>query len=107
MRIKLTKTKFRILLFTFAFCLLPSLLFAQTKAVWVRPFIGVDEVVRRDAAKGREFIRRELEQIKRADLNTVYLETFWDGYTIFPLLAAQRRRGSDWQRRSKSFVASG
>lgn len=91
MRIKLTKTKFRILLFTFAFCLLPSLLFGQTKAVWVRPFIGVDKVVRRDAAKGREFIRRELEQIKRADLNTVYLETFWDGYTIYPSKFAPQR----------------
>ncbi len=57
---------------------------AQTRAVWVRPFIGASEETRKDAAKGREFIRRELEQIKRADLNTIYLETFWDGYTIYP-----------------------
>ena len=57
---------------------------AQTKAVWVRPFIGANETIRRDAVKGREFIRLELERIKRADLNTVYLETFWDGYTIYP-----------------------
>jgi len=91
MKTKFTKTKFRILTLTFAFTLLPSLLFAQTKAVWVRPFIGANEETRRDAVKGREFIRRELEQIRRADLNTVYLETFWDGYTIYPSKFAPQR----------------
>jgi len=85
------KHRFLITIFTFAFLLLPSLLFGQTKAVWVRPFIGADEATRRDAAKGREFIRRELEQIKRADLNTVYLEIFWDGYTIYPSEFAPQR----------------
>jgi len=64
---------------------------AQTRAVWVRPFIGADVATRRDATKGHEFIRRELEQIKRADLNTVYLETFWDGYTIYPSKYAPQR----------------
>lgn len=64
---------------------------AQTRAVWVRPFIGADVETRKNAAKGREFIRAELRKIKRADLNTVYLESFWDGYTIYPSkFAAQR-----------------
>jgi uncharacterized lipoprotein YddW (UPF0748 family) len=57
---------------------------AQARAVWVRPFVGADQTVRRDPARGREFIRRELEKIKRAGLNVVYLETFWDGYAIYP-----------------------
>jgi hypothetical protein len=60
MKIKLSKTELRILLFTFYFLLLPLLSFAQTKAVWVRPFIGANEETRKDAVKGREFIRREL-----------------------------------------------
>jgi len=85
------KNRFLIILFTFVFLLLPSLSFGQTKAVWVRPFIGADEAMRRDATKGREFVRRELERIKRADLNTVYLETFWDGYTIYPSKFAPQR----------------
>ncbi len=91
MKIKLIKDIFRILLFTFAFLLLPSLLFAQTKAVWVRPFVGANEATRKDAAQGRDFIRRELEKIKRANLNTIYLEVFWDGYTIYPTLVAEQR----------------
>jgi len=91
MKIKLTKTKFRILLFTYAFLLLPSPSFAQTKAIWVRPFIGANEEIRKDAMQGREFIRRELEKIKRADFNTVYLEVFWDGYTIYPTRVADQR----------------
>jgi len=91
MKIKLTKTKFRILLFTFALLILPSLSFAQTKAIWVRPFIGANEEIRKDAAQGREFIRGELEKIKRADFNTVYLEVFWDGYTIYPTRVAEQR----------------
>lgn len=91
MQIKSTKTKLRILLLPFAFLLFTSPLFARTKAVWVRPFIGASEEVRRDAAKGREFIRRELEKIKRAELDTVYLEVFWDGYTIYPTRVAEQR----------------
>ena len=85
------KHRFLITLFTFAFLFLPLFLFGQTKAVWVRPFINADVETRKDAAKGREFIRRELERIKRADLNTVYLETFWDGYTIYPSKFAPQR----------------
>jgi uncharacterized lipoprotein YddW (UPF0748 family) len=91
MKNKLSKTELRALLFAFYFLLLPLLSFAKTKAVWVRPFIGAKEEIRRDDAKGREFIRRELEKIKRANLDTVYLEVFWDGYTIYPTRVAEQR----------------
>ena len=37
----------------------------QVRAVWVRPFMGASEETRQSAAKGRDFIRRELERIKR------------------------------------------
>ncbi len=64
---------------------------AQTRAVWVRPFINADVETRRDAAKGRKFIRKELSRIKRANLNTIYLESFWDGYAIYPSKFAPQR----------------
>jgi uncharacterized lipoprotein YddW (UPF0748 family) len=64
---------------------------AEVKAVWVRPFINADELVRKNPRTGREFIRKELERIKRAGLNTVYVEAFWDGYTIYPSEAAPKR----------------
>jgi uncharacterized lipoprotein YddW (UPF0748 family) len=64
---------------------------AQVKGVWVRPFIGATEDVRKDALKGREFVRAELQKIKRANLNTVYLEVFWDGYTIYPSRISPQR----------------
>jgi uncharacterized lipoprotein YddW (UPF0748 family) len=85
------KHRFLIILFIFAFLLLPSLSFGQTKAVWVRPFMNASEETRKDAGRGREFIKKELAQIKRAGLNTVYLETFWDGYTIYPSKYAPQR----------------
>lgn len=65
--------------------------FSQVKAVWVRPFIGASEDVRKNPVKGREFIRAEVEKIKRANLNTIYLEAFWDGYTIYPSRFAPQR----------------
>ncbi len=64
---------------------------AQERAIWVRPFIGALEDTRKDSAKGREFIRAELQKIKRAKLNTIYLEAFWDGYTIYPSKFASQR----------------
>ncbi len=73
------------------FFALPFVAQAQTRAVWVRPFINADSETRKDSVKGREFIRAELQKIKRADLNMIYLESFWDGYTIYPSkFAAQR-----------------
>jgi uncharacterized lipoprotein YddW (UPF0748 family) len=70
---------------------------AQVKGVWVRPLIGATLETRKDAAKGREFIRMELERVKRAKLNTVYLESFWDGYTIYPShLSPQRPLSMDY-----------
>lgn len=80
---------FAILLFIFA-----AQTRAQTRAVWVRPFINADEETRKDAVKGREFIRKELEQIRSARLDTVYLEVFWDGYTIYPSKIAPTRPAS-------------
>lgn len=87
----LTKIKFAALLLPFAILLSPLVSLAQKKAVWVRPFIGASEETRKDEAKGRTFIRGELGQIKRAGLNTVYVEAFWDGYTIYPTRAAEQR----------------
>jgi uncharacterized lipoprotein YddW (UPF0748 family) len=88
----LKNTKFRFLLFTFAFCLLPfTSAFAEVKGVWVRPFINADAETRKNPVRGREFIRAELEKIRRAGLNTVYVEAFWDGYTIYPSRFAPQR----------------
>ena len=63
----------------------------QVRAVWVRPFIGASEETRKNAVKGRELIRAELERIKRADLNTVYVEALWDGYSMYPSRVAPQR----------------
>jgi uncharacterized lipoprotein YddW (UPF0748 family) len=71
--------------------LIPTAANAQVKAVWVRPFINAAEETRKNPVKGREHIRAELERIKRANLNTVYLEAFWDGYTIYPSKFAPQR----------------
>jgi uncharacterized lipoprotein YddW (UPF0748 family) len=57
---------------------------AQVKGVWVRPFIKADIATRKDPVKGREYIRQDLERVKAAGLNTVYLEVFWDSYTLYP-----------------------
>jgi uncharacterized lipoprotein YddW (UPF0748 family) len=71
--------------FIAAFCLSGFAVPAQmVRAVWVRPFIGADVSTRKNHERGRAFIRRELERIKRAGLNTIYLETFWNGYAIYP-----------------------
>jgi len=71
------KTRILIALFAFAICL--SAFFsvnAQVRAVWVRPFVNADTKTRKSSVKGREFIRLELEKIKRANLNTVYVESW-------------------------------
>ncbi len=88
---KFMRIAFIKLILPFAFCLLPFSAFGQLKAVWVRPFIGASEEIRKNPVKGREHIRAELERIKRANLNTVYLEVFWDGYTIYPSKYAPQR----------------
>lgn len=56
----------------------------NVRAVWVRPFIDADEAVRGDKRAGQAFIRRELERIKRAGIDTVYVESFFDGYAMYP-----------------------
>lgn len=57
---------------------------ADVRAVWVRPFIGADQATRSSEERARAFIRRELEEIKRSNFDTVYVESFFDGYTIYP-----------------------
>lgn len=64
---------------------------AETRAVWIRPFIGADENIRRDEGRAREFIKNELARIRRAKLNTIFVETFWDGYTVYPSKYAPQR----------------
>ena len=56
----------------------------QTRAVWIRPFINANELIRRDEQKSTEYIRTELQRMKRAGFDTVFVETLWDGYTIYP-----------------------
>ena len=60
-----------------------SLAKAEVKAVWVRPFVGASDQARRNPRTGRGFIRKELERIRRAGLNTVYVEAFWSGYSMY------------------------
>lgn len=57
---------------------------ANVRAVWVRPFNDADENTRRSSDTGRAYIRRELERLKRAGMNTVYVESFFDGYAMYP-----------------------
>ena len=64
---------------------------AGVRAVWVRPFIGAGEYVRRSPERGRAFIRAELERVRRAGFDTVYVESYFDGYTIYPSRVAQQR----------------
>jgi uncharacterized lipoprotein YddW (UPF0748 family) len=80
-----------LILLPFTFCLLPSLSFGQTKAVWIRPFMRANVEIRGDETKSREFIKNELTKIKRAKINTIFVESLWDGYTIYPSkITAQR-----------------
>ncbi len=75
----------------FAFLLLPLLSFAQTKAIWIRPFISANFETRKNPVEARKYIKTELERMKRAGFDTVFVETFWDGYTIYPSKIVQQR----------------
>lgn len=45
----------------------------ESRAVWIRPKEkNLDEVV------------RNLDMLKSININTIYLDTFWSGYTIYP-----------------------
>lgn len=57
---------------------------AQTYAVWTRPFINASVETRKNPVEARKYIAAELDLTKRAGLNTVFVEVFWDGYTIYP-----------------------
>lgn len=83
--------KIKLLLVTLLTFFAVSNVSAQVRGVWVRPFINANEETRKSPARGREFIRAELERIKRAGLNTVYVEAFWDGYTIYPSKVVPQR----------------
>ncbi|MFE4569363.1 glycoside hydrolase family 10 protein [Paenibacillus chitinolyticus] len=45
----------------------------ENRGIWIRP-----------KEKSLEEVKRALDKIKAAHLNSVYLETFWNGYTIYP-----------------------
>ncbi|MBK8813252.1 MAG: family 10 glycosylhydrolase [Acidobacteria bacterium] len=64
---------------------------AADRAVWVRPFVSATQPTRKDPVEARKYIRTELERMKRAGFNVVFLETFWDGYTIYPSRVVPQR----------------
>lgn len=53
--------------------------------------MGANEEDRAREKNARDFIRRELEKISRAQLDTIFVETLWDGYTIYPSKYAEQR----------------
>lgn len=57
---------------------------AQTYAVWARPFINASAETRKNPVEARKHIAAGLDLVKRARLNTVFVEVFWDGYTLYP-----------------------
>jgi uncharacterized lipoprotein YddW (UPF0748 family) len=61
------------------------------RAVWLRPLIGAGVEVRRSPDQSRALIRAELSKVKRAGFNTVYIESFFDGYTSYPSKVATQR----------------
>lgn len=77
----------------FAFLIFNFALFvqAQTKAVWIRPFIMATYETRKSPIEARKYIKAELERMKRAGFSVVFLETFWDGYTIYPSRVVPQR----------------
>ena len=64
---------------------------AADRAVWVRPFVSATQPTRKDPVEARKYVRTELERMKRAGFNVVFLETFWDGYTIYPSRVVPQR----------------
>jgi uncharacterized lipoprotein YddW (UPF0748 family) len=87
------KLKHLFIFFTCVFCLFGFSVQArdEVRAVWVRPLVGADTETRKNPEAGRVFIRRELERIKRARLNTIYLEVFWNGFAIYPTAITKQR----------------
>lgn len=57
---------------------------ANVRAVWIRPFMNAGPEIRGDAEKGRAYIRAELERLQKAGFNTIYVETIFDSYTLYP-----------------------
>jgi uncharacterized lipoprotein YddW (UPF0748 family) len=74
----------KILLLVIVLLLSSSVVSAEVRAVWVRPLINADVETRRDPIKGIDYIRKDVERIAKAGLNTIYLEVLWDSYSIYP-----------------------
>lgn len=71
----------------FFLCVFASLrleISAQNRAVWIRPFVNADFKTRKDPIEARKYIKTELERMKRTGFDTVFLETFFGSYTIYP-----------------------
>jgi uncharacterized lipoprotein YddW (UPF0748 family) len=64
---------------------------AQTKAVWARPFIKATLEQRKNPVEARKYISNELDLVKRAGLDGVFVEVLWDGYTIYPSIFFPQR----------------
>lgn len=45
----------------------------ETRAVWIRP-----------KETNAEQVAKRLDELQAMNINTIYLETWWDGYTIYP-----------------------
>jgi uncharacterized lipoprotein YddW (UPF0748 family) len=74
---------------------------ANVRAVWVRPLMGVKRGEREDAAKGKAHIRAELERLKRGGFNTIYVESIFHGFTMYPSKVLPQRpldfeSGAEW-----------
>ena len=57
----------------------------------MRPFISANVETRRNPVEARKYIRAEVERLKRAGFDTIFLETLWDGYTIYPSTVVPQR----------------
>jgi uncharacterized lipoprotein YddW (UPF0748 family) len=57
---------------------------ANVRAVWVRPLMLADRPTRATPERGRAYVRAELERLRGAGFNTVYVETIYNSYTLYP-----------------------
>ena len=57
---------------------------ANVRAVWARPLMLADAATRGSEEKGRAYIRAELERLKAARFDTLYVEAIYNSYTLYP-----------------------
>ncbi len=74
---------------------------AGVRAVWVRPLMGVNRATRSDEAQSKAHIRAELERLQRAGFNTIYVESIFHGYSMYPSAVLPQRPlnfecGAEW-----------